>query len=156
VKTGRTSVLRHVRLAAVLAAVILGLGCNSLLSGGQQTWLLDFGGGSEHEYVTVTVPSGVTGSVFDQKGSQGLVFYDDLSNPIKITVGGQISGANWDFVNMTGSSTGASIVCGGGGSMDKAYPDGDSVSGSMTVNFVYHPSGHVENYSIPFIGVRTQ
>lgn len=151
----RNSVLRRVWLAAVFAAVALGLSCN-LLPGSQQTWVLDFNGGTQQEYVTVTVPSGSTGSVFDQKGSASLEFWDNLNNPIYITVGGQISGANWDFVSMTGSSAAASVVCGGGGTMDKAYPNGNSVSGNLTVNFVYHPSGHVENYSIPFTGVRTQ
>ncbi len=151
----RRIVSRHVRLAAVIAAVALGLSCN-LMPGTQQTWVLDFNGGTQHEYVTVTVPSGSTGSVFDQKGSSGLTFWDNLNNPINITVGGSINGAYWTFQNMTGQSTGASVMCGGGGTMDKAYPNGNSVSGNLTVNFVYHPSGHVENYSIPFTGYRTQ
>jgi hypothetical protein len=152
----RTSVLRRVRLVALLAAVAFGLGCSSLFPPARQTWLLDFGGGDEHEYVTVTVPSGSRGSVFNQEGSQGLVFYDNLGNPINVAVAGQISGTGWIFVDMTGSSEGASVVCGGGGTTDRAYPNGTSVSGSMTVNIVYHPSGYVDNYDVPFTGSRTR
>jgi len=56
------------------------------------------------DIATVTVPAGTLTSTFTEtSNSNGWYVYVSGMDPIRITVGGSISGANWRFVGMTGS-----------------------------------------------------
>jgi hypothetical protein len=138
---GRAKVSRHsalrkklvLVLLSVLLLVMAGLfeSCN-LLQGGSQEWVLVNEMG---DTATVTVPAGTYGSTFTETNdSNGWYVYIPGMNPIRITVGGNISGAEWSFVGMTGNGPQVNIIGNGIGTADSAFPNSNSVSGTVTIN----------------------
>jgi hypothetical protein len=116
--------------ALLLTMVGLFESCNLLQS--SQEWVLVNQMG---DTVTVTVPAGTLTSTFTEtSNSNGWYVYIPGMNPIRITVGGSISGANWRFVGMTGSGPQVNVIGNGTGTSDVAFPDGNSVSGTVTIN----------------------
>ena len=87
------------------------------------------------DIATVTVPAGTFTSTFTEtSNSNGWYVYIPGMDPIRITVGGSISGANWSFVGMTGSGPQVNVIGSGTGNADVAFPDSNSVSGTVTIN----------------------
>ena len=97
-----------------------------------QEWVLVNQAGDS---VTVTVPAGTYTSTFTEtSNSNGWYVYIPGLDPIRITVGGSISGANWRFVGMTGSGPQVNCIGNGTGTADAAFPNSSSVSGTVTIN----------------------
>ncbi len=87
------------------------------------------------DIATVSVPAGTLTSTFTEtSNSNGWYVYISGMDPIRITVGGSISGANWRFSGMTGSGPQVNVIGNGTGTSDVAFPDGNSVSGTVTIN----------------------
>ena len=137
---GRAKVSRHPlpgkKLVLVFLSVLLltmaGLfeSCNLFQS--SQEWVLVNQMG---DTATVKVPAGTYTSTFTEtSNSNGWYVYIPGMNPIRITVGGNISGANWTFAGMTGSGPQVNVIGNGTGSADAAFPDSNSVSGTVTIN----------------------
>jgi len=84
---------------------------------------------------TVTVPAGTYGSTFTETtDSNGWYVYIPGMNPIRLTVGGNISGAEWRFVGLTGSGPQVNVIGNGTGTADAAFPNSSAVSGTVTIN----------------------
>ncbi|MBA7623819.1 hypothetical protein ES703_31218 [subsurface metagenome] len=84
---------------------------------------------------TVTAPAGSCTSTFTEtSNSNGWYVYIPGMNSIRLTVGGSISGANWRFVGLTGSGPQVNCIGNGVGTADAAFPSGNSVSGTVTIN----------------------
>jgi hypothetical protein len=84
---------------------------------------------------TVTVPAGTYGSTFTEtSSSNGWYVYIPGMSAIRISVEGEISGANWRFVGMTGSGPQVNVIGNGTGTADANFPNSSSVSGSVTIN----------------------
>ena len=84
---------------------------------------------------TVTVPAGTYTSTFTEtSNSNGWYVYIPGMNPIRLTIGGSISGANWRFVGLTGSGPQVNVIGNGTGTSDAAFPNSNSVSGTVTIN----------------------
>ncbi len=84
---------------------------------------------------TVTVPAGTLTSTFTETSdSNGWYVYIGGMNPIRITVGGNISGSNWRFAGMTGSGPQVNVIGNGTGNADSAFPTSNTVSGTVTIN----------------------
>jgi hypothetical protein len=84
---------------------------------------------------TVTVPAGTYGSTFTEtSGSSGWYVYIPGMSAIRITVGGDISGANWTFVGMTGGGGNVNVIGNGTGTADANFPSSSAVSGTVTIN----------------------
>lgn len=137
---GRTKMSRHLsprkKLVLVFLSVLLlimaGLfeSCNLFQT--SQEWVLVNQSGDS---VTVTVAAGTYTSTFNEtSNSNGWYVYIPGMNPIRITVGGSISGANWRFVGMTGSGPQVNVIGNGTGTADVAFPNSNSVSGTVTIN----------------------
>jgi len=137
---GRAKVSKHylpskklvlVFLSALLL-IMAGLFESCDLLQGSQEWVLVNQMG---DTVTVTVPAGTNGSTFTETNdSDGWYVYIPGMDPIRITVGGNISGANWRFVGMTGSGPQVNVIGNGTGTADTAFPNSNSVSGTLTIN----------------------
>ena len=85
--------------------------------------------------VTVTVPAGTNGSTFTETAeSMGWYVYIPGMNPIRLSVGGNISGSEWSFAGMTGSGPQVNCIGNGGGSADASFPNSTEVSGTVTIN----------------------
>ena len=137
---GRAKVARHplprkklvlVFLSALLL-IMAGLfeSCNLFKT--SQEWVLVNQMGDS---ATVTVPAGTFTSTFTEtSNSNGWYVYIPGMNPIRLTIGGSISGANWRFVGLTGSGPQVNVIGNGTGTSDVAFPDGNSVSGTVTIN----------------------
>ncbi len=131
----RHPVLKKKLLLVMLSALILimaGLfeSCNLFQS--SQEWVLVNEMG---DTATVTVPAGTYGSTFTEtNGSNGWYVYIPGMDPIRITVGGNISGAEWRFVGMTGSGPQVNVIGNGTGTADATFPNSSSVSGTVTIN----------------------
>ena len=84
---------------------------------------------------TVKVPAGTLTSTFTEtSNSNGWYVYIPGMDPIRITVGGNISGDIWTFAGMTGSGPQVNVIGSGTGNADAAFPDSNSVSGTVTIN----------------------
>ncbi len=84
---------------------------------------------------TVTVPAGTYTSTFTEtSNSNGWYVYISGMDPIRLTIGGSISGTNWRFVGLTGSGPQVNVIGSGTGTSDAAFPDSNSVSGTVTIN----------------------
>jgi len=84
---------------------------------------------------TVTAPEGSCASTFTEtSNSNGWYVYIPGMNPIRLTVGGSINGANWRFVGLTGNGSQVNCIGNGTGTADAAFPGGNSVSGTVTIN----------------------
>jgi len=135
VKVSRHPVLRKKLVFVILSALLLimaGLfeSCNLFQS--SQEWVLVNQMG---DTATVTVPSGTYGSTFTETtDSDGWYVYIPGMNAIRITVGGNISGAEWRFVGMTGSGPQVNVIGNGTGTADSTFPNSSSVSGTVTIN----------------------
>lgn len=137
---GRANVSRHpsarkklvlVFLSALLL-IMAGLfeSCNLFQS--SQEWVLVNQMG---DTATVKVPAGTYTSTFTEtSNSNGWYVYIPGMDPIRITVGGNISGAIWTFAGMTGSGPQVNVIGSGTGNADAAFPDSNSVSGTVTIN----------------------
>ena len=136
VKESRHPVLSKKLVLVFLSALLLVMAglfesCN-LLQGGSQEWLLVNEMG---DTATVTVPAGTYGSTFTETNdSNGWYVYIPGMNPIRITVGGNISGTEWRFVGMTGGGSQVNVIGNGTGTADAAFPNSNSVSGTVTIN----------------------
>jgi hypothetical protein len=87
------------------------------------------------DIASVTVPAGTLTSTFTEtSNSNGWYVYISGMDPIRITVGGNISGANWRFAGMTGSGPQVNVIGNGTGNADTAFPDSNSVTGTVTIN----------------------
>jgi hypothetical protein len=137
---GRTKVSRHPVIRKKLVLVFLsalllimaGLFENCNLFKSSQEWVLVNQMG---DTATVTVPAGTYGSTFTETSdSNGWYVYISGMNPIRITVGGNISGSEWRFVGMTGSASQVNVIGNGTGTADASFPNSNSVSGSVTIN----------------------
>jgi len=135
VKASRHPVLSKKLVIVFLAALLLVMAglfesCNLLQS--SQEWVLVNEMG---DTATVTVPAGTYGSTFTETSdSDGWYVYIPGMNPIRITVGGNISGTEWRFVGMTGGGSQVNIIGNGTGTADAAFPNSNSVSGTVTIN----------------------
>jgi hypothetical protein len=137
---GRAKVSRHplprkklvlVFLSALLL-IMAGLFESCDLFQTSQEWVLVNQMG---DTATVTVPAGTLTSTFTETcNSNGWYVYIPGMDPIRITVGGSISGANWRFVGMTGSGPQVNVVGNGTGNADSTFPDSISVTGTVTIN----------------------
>ena len=120
-------------LLSALLLIMAGLfeSCNLFQS--SQEWVLVNEMG---DTVTVTVPSGTNGSTFTETNDSNgwYVYIPGMDNAIRITVGGNISGANWRFVGMTGSGPQVNVIGNGTGTADTSFPNSNSVSGTVTIN----------------------
>ncbi len=137
---GRAKVYRHpsprkklvlVFLSALLL-IMVGLfeSCNLFQTA--QEWVLVNQMG---DTATVKVPAGTLTSTFTEtSNSNGWYVYISGMDPIRITVGGSISGANWRFVSMTGSGPQVNVIGNGTGNADAAFPNSNSVTGTVTIN----------------------
>lgn len=137
---GRAKVSRHplprkklvlVFLSALLL-IMAGLfeSCNLFQTA--QEWVLVNQMG---DTATVTVPAGTYTSTFTEtSNSNGWYVYISGMNPIRLTIGGSISGTNWRFVGLTGSGPQVNVIGSGTGTSDAAFPDSNSVSGTVTIN----------------------
>lgn len=97
-----------------------------------QEWVLVNQAGDS---ATVKVPAGTYTSTFTEtSNSNGWYVYIPGMNPIRITVGGSISGANWRFVGMTGTGPQVNVIGNGTGTGDSAFPNSSAVSGTVTIN----------------------
>ena len=117
---------------AVLLLVMAGFfeGCN-LFQQSQEWTLVNQSG----DTVTVTVPAGTNGSTFTETAdSNGWYVYIPGMNPIRLSVGGNISGSEWSFAGMTGSGPQVNCIGNGGGSADASFPNSTEVSGTVTIN----------------------
>jgi len=117
---------------AALLLVMAGLfeSCNLFQT--SQEWILVNQSG---DTVTVTVPSGTYGSTFTETtDSNGWYVYIPGLNPIRLTVGGNISGTEWSFVGLTGSGPQVNCIGNGTGTADASFPNSSTVSGSVTIN----------------------
>ena len=137
---GRTKVSRHplprkklvlVFLSALLL-IMAGLFESCDLFKTSQEWVLVNQMG---DAATVTAPAGSCTSTFTEtSNSNGWYVYIPGMNPIRLTVGGSISGANWRFVGLTGSGPQVNVIGNGTGNADVAFPDSNSVTGTVTIN----------------------
>jgi len=137
---GRAKVSRHplprkklvlVFLSALLL-IMAGLfeSCNLFQTA--QEWVLVNQMG---DTATVTVPAGTYTSTFTEtSNSNGWYVYISGMDPIRLTIGGSISGTNWRFVGLTGSGPQVNVIGSGTGTSDAAFPDSNSVSGTVTIN----------------------
>jgi hypothetical protein len=136
----KANVSRHPLLArrlvlifiSALLLIMAGLfeSCNLFQS--SQEWVLVNEMG---DTATVTVPAGTNGSTFTETSdSDGWYVYIPGVNDIRITVGGNISGANWRFVGMTGGGGNVNVIGNGTGTADTAFPNSSSVAGTVTIN----------------------
>lgn len=131
----RHSVLRKKLVLIFLSALLLVMAglfesCNLFQS--SQEWVLVNEMG---DTATVTVPAGTHGSTFTETSdSNGWYAYIPGMDPIRITVGGNISGTEWRFVGMTGSGPQVNIIGNGTGTVDAVFPNSNSVSGTVTIN----------------------
>jgi len=119
-------------LLASLLLVVAGLfeSCNIFQA--SQEWVLVNQSGDS---VTVTVPAGTNGSTFTETAeSNGWYIYIPGLSPIRLTVGGNISGSEWSFVGMTGSGPSVNCIGHGVGTADGAFPNSSTVSGTVTIN----------------------
>ena len=117
---------------SVLLLIMAGLfeSCNLFKT--SQEWVLVNQMGDS---ATVTAPAGSCTSTFTEtSNSNGWYVYIPGMNPIRLTIGGSISGANWRFVGMTGSGPQVNCIGSGTGTADVAFPDGNAVSGTVTIN----------------------
>ena len=134
-KMSRHSSARKKLVLVFLSALLLimaGLfeSCNLFQS--SQEWVLVNQMGDS---ATVKVPAGTYTSTFTEtSNSNGWYVYIAGLDPIRITVGGNISGANWRFVGMTGSGPQVNVIGNGTGTSDAAFPDSNSVTGTVTIN----------------------
>ncbi len=134
-KVSRQPSLRKKLVLVFLSAsllIMMGLfeSCNLFQT--SQEWVLVNQSGDS---VTVTVPAGTNTSTFTEtSNSNGWYVYIPGMNPIRLTVGGSISGSNWRFVGMTGSGPQVNCIGSGTGTADVAFPDGNAVSGTVTIN----------------------
>jgi len=137
---GRAKVSRHPSLRKKLVLVFLsalllimaGLFESCNLFQASQEWVLVNQMG---DTATVTVPAGTYTSTFTETSdSNGWYVYISGMTPIRLTIGGSISGAEWRFVGLTGSGPQVNVIGNGTGTSDAAFPDGNSVSGTVTIN----------------------
>ena len=138
---GRANLSRHslrrkklvlVFLSALLL-IMAGLfeSCD-LFKTSQQEWVLVNQAGDS---VTVTAPAGTcTSSFTETTDSNGWYVYIPGLDPIRLTVGGSISGSNWRFVDLTGGGPQVNVIGSGTGTADSAFPGSSSVSGTVTIN----------------------
>ncbi len=97
-----------------------------------QEWLLVNESG---DTVIVTVPAGTYGSTFTETAeSNGWYVYIPGLDPIRLTVGGNISGTEWRFVGLTGSGPQVNCIGNGTGTADESFPASTTVSGYVTIN----------------------
>ena len=137
----RTKVSRHsFRLKklvlfslSVLLLVMIGLFTSCELFQASQEWALVNQAG---DTVYVEVPAGTYSSTFIEISSSDSGWYVDIPGmePIRLQVGGNISGSNWRFVGLTGSGPGVNVMGYGDGTADAAFPNSTSVSGTVTIN----------------------
>jgi len=128
--------LRRKKLALVFLSALLlvmaGLFESCDLFKTSQEWVLVNQMG---DAATVTVPAGTYGSTFTETtDSNGWYVYIPGMNPIRLTVGGNISGAEWRFVGLTGSGPQVNVIGNGTGTADAAFPNSSAVSGTVTIN----------------------
>jgi hypothetical protein len=117
---------------AALLLVMAGFfeGCNLFQQSQEWTLVNQMG-----DTATVTVPAGTNGSTFTETAdSNGWYVYIPGMNPIRLSVGGNISGSEWSFAGMTGSGPQVNCIGNGGGSADAAFPNSTEVSGTVTIN----------------------
>jgi hypothetical protein len=137
---GRANLSRHslrrkklvlVFLSALLL-IMAGLFESCDLFKSSQEWVLVNQAGDS---VTVTAPAGSCTSTFTETtDSNGWYVYIPGLDPIRLTVGGSISGSNWTFAGMTGSGLQVNVIGNGTGTADSAFPSSNSVSGTVTIN----------------------
>lgn len=97
-----------------------------------QEWVLVNQAG---DTVTVTAPAGTCTTTFTETtDSNGWYVYIPGMDPIRLTVGGNISGAEWRFVGLTGSGPQVNVIGDGTGTADSSFPGSNSVSGTVTIN----------------------
>jgi hypothetical protein len=97
-----------------------------------QEWVLVNQAGDS---ATVTAPAGTCKSIFTETtDSTGWYAYIPGLDPIRLTVGGSISGDNWRFVDLTGSGPQVTVIGDGSGTADSSFPNSNSVSGTVTIN----------------------
>ena len=117
---------------AALLLVMAGLFESCNLFKASQEWVLVNQAGDS---VTVTVPAGTYGSTFTETAdSNGWYVYISGLSPIRLTVGGNISGSEWSFVGLTGSGPQVNCIGHGGGTADASFPNSSAVSGTVTIN----------------------
>jgi len=133
-----------VQRALLLASPVLFLTCTptditgttgaTKAAGVSQEWDLVNDAG---QLVTVSVPAGTFGTVFNEiRGGWNVLIPG--CNAIHLTVGGNISGTNWDFVGLTGSGCNVNISGRGTGTTSVAFNKtsvGAVVNGSLSLNF---------------------
>lgn len=134
-KVSRLPLLKKKLILIFLSALLLFIAglfesCNLFQS--SQEWVLVNEMG---DTATVTVPAGTYGSTLTETSdSNGWYVYIPGMNPIRITVGGNISGTEWRFVGTTGSGPQVNVIGNGIGTADTAFPNSSSFSGTVTIN----------------------
>jgi hypothetical protein len=108
----------------------------------EQSWTLAIEGGGPigpgfpPEIVTVTIPSGVTSSIFRQVGGQWYVL-DRLDNVVEIQFTETFVSNRWRFTGTGGPSPdGMTVQIAGEVDADAGYPGFSPAAGTLTLNYM--------------------